>query len=61
MAVFSSIKEKAFKFGDDNISPSDLGVGRLSVALFSLQDGTVRLEAVEDKPVLLVTFEAPEG
>lgn len=59
MAFFSSLKEKAFKFGDANISPSDLGVDRPSI-LFLLETETVRLEGDVEWPFLMEVFEVPE-
>lgn len=43
------MNEKGFRFGDDKISPSDLGVGsRLEALLFSLyDDGIDELEGVD--------------
>jgi hypothetical protein len=61
VALFSSLNEKAFKFGDDNISPSLLGVGKHSELLFPLYDGMVRLEGTEERLVLLEILEAPDG
>jgi hypothetical protein len=52
------LNEKAFKFGDDNISPSLLGVGRHSL-LLPLYDGMVRLDGTEEWLVLLEILEAP--
>lgn len=60
MAFFSSLNEKAFIFGEDKISPSDLGVGRLEALLFSLKDGMVRLEGADERLVLLEVFETPD-
>lgn len=61
MALLISLNEKAFKFGDDKISPSDRGVGRLEMEalLLSLYDGMVREERAEERLVLLVFFETP--
>jgi len=38
VAFFSSLKAKALRFGEDRISPSDLGVGRLETSLASQYD-----------------------
>lgn len=44
---FNSLIVNAFKFGNDNISPSDnLGVRKLPHVNLSLFDGIVRLERV---------------
>lgn len=51
---------KAFIFGEDKISPSDLGVGRLEALLFSLKDGRVKLEGADERLVLLEFFETPD-
>jgi hypothetical protein len=60
VAFFSSLNEKAFIFGEDKISPSDLGVGRLEALLFPLkEDGMVRLEGANERLVLLEVFETP--
>lgn len=45
---FNSVIVNAFKFGNDNISPSDnLGVRTLPNVKLSLFDGIVRLERVD--------------
>lgn len=44
---------KDLRFGEDKISPSDLGVGRLKALLFSLYDGIDKLEGV--------VFEIPDA
>lgn len=54
------MNEKAFRLGDDNISPSVLGVGRLEELLNSLNDGTVN-EETEERLFLLETFETPDA
>ena len=62
VAVLSSLKEKAFKPGDDNISSSDLGVGRLWELLLSL-GVKIGLDKFHERLVLLPpgAFEAPEA
>lgn len=52
---------KAFKLGDNNISPSDLGVGRHSELPFSLEGGMGRLEGAEERLDLLEILEAPDA
>lgn len=47
--------------GDDNISPSVLGVGRHPELLVSLKDGIVRLEGAEERLVLLEILEPPDA
>lgn len=54
MAFFSSLNVKGFRFGEDKISPSDLGVGRLEALLFSLYDGIDKLEGAD-------AFEIPDA
>lgn len=54
------MNEKAFRLGDDNISPSVLGVGRLEELLNSLNDGTVN-EETEERLFLLENFETPDA
>lgn len=44
---------KGLRLGEDKISPSDLGVGRLEALLFSLYDGIDKLEGV--------VFEIPDA
>lgn len=61
VAFFSSLNEKGFRFGDDKISPSVLGVGRLEELLFSLNDGMVNVEGAEERLVLLEYFETPDA
>lgn len=51
---------KAFKFEDDNISPSDFGVGRLSELPFSFEGGMGRVEGAEERLDLLEILEAPD-
>jgi len=46
VAFFSSLNVKDLRLGEDKISPSDLGVGRLKALLFSLYDGIDKLEGV---------------
>lgn len=62
MAFRNSLNVNAFKFGEDKISPSDLGVGRLEeeALLLSLQDSVVRLKRGEYRLVLLEFFETPK-
>lgn len=51
---------KAFKFEDDNISPSDFGVGRLSELPLSFEGGMGRVEGAEERLDLLEILEAPD-
>lgn len=60
MAFLNSLNEKAFTFDDDNISPSDLGVGRDSILVLSLYE-LVRLERAEGLLVLLAILEGPKN
>lgn len=61
MAVLRSLKEKAFKPEEDNISSSDLGLGRLRLLLLTLGAETIGLDRFEEWLILptLATFEAP--
>ena len=62
MAFLSSLNENGFRFGDDNISPSVLGVGRLELLLFSLYDEMVKLGGAADEGlVLLEDLEVPDA
>lgn len=57
MAFLSSLNVKAFKLGDNNISPSDLGVGKPEL-LLSLEDGMGRLDGGYERLDLLETLDA---
>lgn len=61
VAFFNSLNVKGFRFGDDNISPSVLGVGRLEELLFSLNEGIVNVEGAEERLVLLEYLETPDA
>lgn len=48
MAFFKSLNVKDFRFGEDKISPSDLGVGRLEALLLSLNDGIDKVDGTDE-------------
>jgi len=57
VAFFSSLKVKALRFGEDKISPSDLGVGRFEKSLASLYDRIDKLGGTDEGLV----FEIPDA
>ncbi|GER41437.1 N-terminal Xaa-Pro-Lys N-methyltransferase 1 [Striga asiatica] len=61
VALRNSLKVKALTCGDDRISASDLGVGKLSALLLPLYEGIVMLDGTDELLFLLGYRDAPNN